>query len=258
MVEKRYVLCIILIVYVRKENFLMNQETKKKKNIHENHRARMRETIKKTGVGNIPDINLLEYLLFYSIPRKDTNEIAHRLLDTFGSLNGVLNASYEQLLEVEGMGESSALLISLIPGISRRYIESAEKKKINLSEPSDAMEYIKSKFFGEKREVFYMVCLDALGNLINCCKLGEGNPETVVLDKRSILETAFRNNADTVIFAHNHPNGVAAPSRRDIETTDEMQNIFRKCGIRMIDHIIVAKGEALSLASTTKYSILFK
>ncbi|MBO5859623.1 MAG: DNA repair protein RadC [Clostridia bacterium] len=236
----------------------MNQDTNKKKNVHENHRARMRETIRKTGVESIPDINLLEYLLFYSIPRKDTNEIAHNLLNTFGSLNGVLNASYEQLLGVDGMGESSALLISLIPGISRRYIESAEKKKVNLSEPSDAVEYIKSKFFGEKNEVFYILCLDALGNLINCCKLGDGNHQTVMLDKRGILETAFRNNADTVIFAHNHPNGVAAPSRKDIETTDEMQNLFRKCGIRLVDHIIVANGETLSLASTTKYSILFR
>ncbi len=238
--------------------FLMKQETNKKKNVHENHRARVRETIRKTGIGNIPDINLLEYLLFYSIPRKDTNEIAHRLLDTFGSLNGVLNADYEQLLEVEGMGENSALLISLIPGISRRYIESGEQKKINLSEPSDVMEYVKSKFFGEKKEVFYMLCLDAFGNLINCCKLGEGNPETVVLDKRSLLEIAFRNNADTVIFAHNHPNGVAAPSRKDIETTDEMQSLFSKCGIRLADHIIAAKNETVSLASTSKYSVLFR
>lgn len=235
----------------------MNQETNKKKNVHENHRARVRETIRKTGVGNIPDINLLEYLLFYSIPRKDTNEIAHRLIDTFGSLNGVFNADYEQLLEVEGMGESSALFISMIPGISRRYIESAEKRRINLSEPSDAMEYVRTKFFGEKKEVFYMICLDALGNLINCCKLGEGNPETVVFDKRSVLETAFRNNADKVIFAHNHPNGIAAPSRNDIETTNEMQSLLRKCGIRLADHIIVAGSEALSLASTEKYSILF-
>ena len=235
----------------------MNQETKKKKNVHENHRARMRETIKKTGVGNIPDINLLEYLLFYSIPRKDTNEIAHRLLDTFGSLNGVLNASYEQLLEVEGMGESSALLISLIPGISRRYIESAEKKKINLSEPSDAMEYIKSKFFGEKREVFYMVCLDALGNLINCCKLGEGNPETVVLDKRSILESAFRNNADTVIFAHNHPDGIAAPSKEDLILTNSLSSVLSGVGIRLADHIIVAGNDAISLASIDKFKPLF-
>ena len=235
----------------------MNQETNKKKNVHENHRARVRETIRKTGVSNIPDINLLEYLLFYSIPRKDTNEIAHSLLDTFGSLNGVLNASYEQLLEVEGMGESSALLISLIPGISRRYIESAEKKKINLSEPSDAMEYIKSKFFGEKKEVFYMLCLDALGNLINCSKLGEGNPETVVLDKRALLETAFRNNADTVVFAHNHPNGIAAPSKEDLNMTSDFSSLFKKVGIRLADHIIVGGSDVISLASVPKFKPIF-
>lgn len=236
----------------------MNQQTDKKENIHKNHRARMRETIRKTGVAGLPDINLLEYLLFHSISRKDTNEIAHRLLNTFGSLNGVFNASYEQLLEVEGMGESSALLISLIPGISRRYVESGESKKINLSESEDAVDYIKTKYYGEKKEVFYMLCLDVLGNLINCCKLGEGTPETVLVDKRNILETAFRNKADTVIFAHNHPNGIAAPSRDDIDMTGDLTAIFRKVGVRIADHIIVAGNDALSLASVSKYSVMFK
>ena len=232
--------------------------SQQKENVHKNHRSRVRETIRKTGVANIPDINLLEYLLFYSIPRKDTNEIAHKLLDAFGSLNGVLNASYEQLLEVEGMGENSALLISLIPGICRRYVESGEGKKINLSEPEDAVNYIKTKYYGEKNEVFYMLCLDALGNLINCCKLGEGTAETVLVDKRTVLETAFRNKADTVIFAHNHPNGVAAPSKADGETTGEFATIFLKVGIRLADHIIVAGNDAISLATTGKYTVLFR
>jgi DNA repair protein RadC len=229
-----------------------------KENIHKNHRSRVRETIRKTGVASIPDINLLEYLLFYSIPRKDTNEIAHKLLDTFGSLNGVLNASYDQLLEVDGMGENSALLISLIPGICRRYVESGESKRINLSEPADAVKYIKTKYYGETKEVFYMLCLDVMGNLINCCKLGEGTPETVLLDKRTVLETAFRNKADTVIFAHNHPNGVAAPSRADVDTTSEFINIFRKVGIKLADHIIIAGNDAISLATTGRYSVAFK
>lgn len=235
----------------------MSQETVKKENVHKNHRARMRQTIKKTGVENIPDINLLEYLLFYSIPRKDTNEIAHNLLDTFGSLSGVLNASYEQLLEVEGMGENSALLISLIPGISRRYVESGEKKRINLSEPEEAAEYLRTKYFGAKKEIFYMLCLDATGNLLNCCKLGEGIPENVLIDKRQALEAAFRSKADTVIFAHNHPNGIAAPSKDDIDMTGDFIGIFRKVGIRVADHIIIAGNDYLSLASLQKYSIMF-
>lgn len=232
--------------------------SQQKENVHKNHRSRMRATIRQTGIESIPDINLLEYLLFYSISRKDTNEIAHNLLDAFGSLNGVLNASYEQLLEVEGMGENSALLISLIPGICRRYVESGEGKKINLSEPEDVVNYIKTKYYGENKEVFYLLCLDALGNLINCCKLGEGTAETVLFDKRSVLETAFRNKADTVIFAHNHPNGVAAPSKTDMDTTGEFVLLFRKVGIRLADHIIIAGNDAISLATTGKYTVLFR
>lgn len=217
----------------------------------------MRETIRKTGVDAISDVNLLEYMLFYSIPRKDTNEIAHRLLDAFGSLNGVFNATYEQLLNVEGMGENSALFISLIPGLCRRYIESGYSKKINLSEPEDMLEYIKSKYYGEVKEVAYVVCLDALGNLLNCFKLGEGSAETVSFDKRAILEMVLRVKADAVVLAHNHPNGVAAPSKDDVNVTTEFTTVFRKVGIKFVDHIIIAGNDAFSFATSYKYSKLF-
>ena len=228
-----------------------------KNNPHENHRARVRETFRKAGVEGMPDHNLLELILFYSIPRKDTNEIAHRLIETFGSLNAVFNASYERLMDVEGVGESSALLISMIPGICRRYIEGNEAKKITLCETEDVKKYIASKYYGCKVEVFYMLCLDAVGNLINCCKLGEGTTGSVTLDKRIVLETAFRNNADTVIFAHNHPNGIAAPSREDIMMTDEFNTLFRGVGIKLADHLIVGSDDILSMASVPKMRSLF-
>lgn len=226
-------------------------------NLHQNHRARLRETFRKAGVEGMPDHNLLEFLLFYSIPRKDTNEIAHRLIKTFGSLSGVFDASYEQLIEVEGMGESSALLISTVPGICRKYLEDKNKGKINLSEPRIAQEYVVKKYYGCKIEVFYMICLDAVGNLINCCKLGEGTPGSVLIDKRRVLETAFRNNADKVIFAHNHPNGIAAPSKEDLAMTGELASLLAGVGIRLADHIIVADEEALSLACVEKFTTLF-
>lgn len=228
-----------------------------KNNPHENHRARVRETFRKAGVEGMPDHNLLELILFYSIPRKDTNEIAHRLIDTFGSLNAVFNAPYERLMDVEGIGESSALLISMIPGICRRYIEGNEAKKITLYDTEDVKKYIVSKYYGCKNEVFYMLCLDAVGNLINCCKLGESTIGSVTLDKRTVLETAFRNNADTVIFAHNHPNGIAAPSREDIRMTDEFNTLFRGVGIKLADHLIVGSDDILSLASVPKMKTLF-
>ncbi len=233
-------------------------ENSKKTNPHQNHRARLRETFRKAGVEGMLDHNLLEFLLFYSIPRKDTNELAHNLINTFGSLNRVFDATYEQLVEVEGMGESSALLISMIPGICRRYVEGKTKGKINLSEPDAATEYIKNKFYGCKQEVFYMLCLDTAGNLINCIKIGEGNSGSVLVDKRAILESAFRTNADKVIFAHNHPGGVAAPSKDDLAMTSEFSSLLSGVGIRLADHIIVAEDETLSLASVAKFYPLFR
>ena len=152
----------------------MSEKNRKVNNPHENHRARLRETFRKAGVEGLPDHNLLELLLFYSIPRKDTNELAHKLLTAFGSLNGVFDASYEQLMEVEGIGESSALLISIIPAVCRRYVEGTVSGKINLSERDAASDYIIKKYYGNNKvEVFYMLCLDSVGNLINCCKLSK-------------------------------------------------------------------------------------
>ena len=226
-------------------------------NPHVNHRARLRETFRKVGIDKMPDHNVLELLLFYSIPRKDTNEIAHRLLATFGSLDRVFNAPYERLLEVEGMGENSALLISLVPGLCRRYLESSAEKKINLSDAEKMKEFVAAKFYGCDVERFYLVCLDAMGTLINCCELGTGTTGTVVIDKRATLETAFRNNADTVIFAHNHPNGIAAPSKEDINMTSDFVSLFKKVGIRLADHIIVGGTDVISLAETQKFRPIF-
>ena len=206
----------------------------------------------------MPDHNLLELLLFYSIPRKDTNELAHRLIATFGSLNGVFDASYEQLLEVEGIGESSALLLSAVPAVCRRYIEGSVSGKQNLADPEDAIAYVVKKFYGNNKvESFYVLCLDGVGNLINCCKMGEGSAGSVIIDKRIVLETAFRNKADKIIFAHNHPNGVAAPSRDDIVLTSELSTLLNGVGIRLVDHIIVAGGDSVSLASVEKFRPLF-
>ncbi len=206
----------------------------------------------------MPDHNLIELLLFYSIPRKDTNELAHKLIDAFGSLKGVLNAPYERLIEIEGMGESSALLISLIPGICRRYVDClSDSKKINLSDPEAAKEFVSTKFFGYSHEVFYMICLDATGNLINCCKLAEGTNENVIIDKRKTLEIAIRNKADKVIFAHNHPNGIAAPSKKDLEMTHTLSYVLSDFGIRLVDHFIVTDNDAISLASIKKLQPYF-
>lgn len=236
----------------------MEEKNIKKDNPHKNHRSRLRETFRRAGADGMPDHNILELLLFYSIPRKDTNELAHKLITEFGSLNRVFDASYEQLLDVDGMGESSALLISMIPGICKRYIEGKTKGKINLSDPADAQNYLKEKFYGCKTEVFYLLCLDAYGNLINCCKLSEGTSGTVLVDKRDVMQAAIRNDAEKVILSHNHPKGIAVPSREDLELTNEFSTLLTSVGIKVVDHIIVAGNDTISLASVEKFRILFR
>ncbi len=235
----------------------MLNEKIKNDNPHKNHRSRLRDTFRKAGVDGLPDHNILEFLLFYSIPRKDTNELAHKLIAEFGSLSRVFDATYEQLMDIDGIGESSALLISMIPGLCRRYSEGKSKGRVNLSERENAEKYLVEKYYGCKTEIFYMLCLDATGNLINCCKLGEGTPETVLIDKRYVMQLAFRNDADKIIFAHNHPKGIAAPSRNDLELTNEFSTLFASVGIRLVDHIIVAGNDTLSLASVQKFKKLF-
>ena len=246
-------LAIIFLIIILKEIKMGSSNN----NAHKDHRSRVRDTYRKNGIENIPDHNLLEFILFYSIPRKDTNEIAHKLIDTFGSLNGVFDAQYERLLEVEGVGESTALLLTSIPDICKRYVDGAYSKKINLAEPEKAMEYVKTRFYGFKKEVFFVLCLDSAGNLINTCKMGEGTSDSVAVDKRAVLETVLRNNADTVIIAHNHPGGVAAPSREDLILTNDLSAVLRNVGIRLADHIIAGADDIISLASVPKFSPYF-
>ncbi len=229
----------------------------KEKNPHMEHRKRLRKTFRKVGAEDMPEHNVLELLLFYSIPIKDTNGLAHKLINRFGSLNGVFDASYEQLLEVEGVGENTALLLSLIPSVCRRYAEGKRKGKIKLTEPSAVAEYMTEKYYGIKNEIVYMLFLDATGTLINCCKIAEGIPNQVAIDKMTVIEAAIRAKADKVIMVHNHPSGVAAPSRHDLETTSEIKSMFRELGIVLADHIIITEDDYLSLASLPKFSTFF-
>lgn len=105
--------------------------------------------------------------------------------------------------------------------------------------------------------MFYLVCLDGMGNLINCAKLGEGTITDVLVDTRAVVETAFRNNAVSVVFAHNHPNGIAAPSNDDINVTSKFALVLSSMSIHLIDHLIVANGECHSLASIPRYAPIF-
>lgn len=218
--------------------------------IHDGHRERLRQSFLEHGLESMNDINALELLLFYAVPRRDTNETAHLLLERFGNLDGVFSASFEELREVEGIGSCAASLITLIPEIMKKSRISKVREIKQIRNSADAGEYLLPRFMNEKDEVVYLLCLDAKRAVICCTEMGRGVVNTVDANIRRIVEKALKVRASSVIIAHNHPDGVAIPSREDDIFTKCLYNALDTVGIRLEDHVIVADDDYISFADT--------
>lgn len=202
------------------------------------------------GLDNFNDVNVLELLLFYAIPRKDTNELAHALLDHFGSLDRIFEASVPELEEVPGIGENTALLITLVPQITRRYLMAKGNCICSITSSAEAGKYLVPRLMFEKEEKLLLLCLDAKKSVISCVSLGSGVINAVDVNVRKVVENAVRNRASSVILAHNHPSGVALPSREDERITREIASALKLVGIPLDDHIIVAGDDFVSFADS--------
>ena len=217
----------------------------------------VRERFLSMGLQNFPPHNVLELLLSHTIPKRDTCKIARFLLDQFGSLTDVLDASVEELCQVPGVGENSALLIHLVVQLAKRYYSEQGNEKISFDSTESFRRFVLSQFIGIKTEVAFLLCLNSATQLLRCCKVSIGTQYSVSLDSRTLLETAFRQNATKVILAHNHPNGIATPSQNDINYTENATRLFRDVRIQLLDHLIVADSDCFSMASHPKYARIF-
>ncbi len=218
--------------------------------VHDGHRDRLRQSYLEHGLMSMNDINALELLLFYAIPRRDTNEIAHRLLDRFGSLDDVFSAPAEELQEVEGIGENAAALLTLIPEIMKKSRVSKAREIRQIRSSDDAGAYLLPYFLNERDEVVYLLCLDTKRCVICCTEMGRGVVNSVDTGIRRIVEKALKVRACSAILAHNHPDGIALPSREDEVFTRALYNALETVGIRLEDHIIVAEDDYTSMADT--------
>lgn len=221
--------------------------------IHDGHRQRLRQRFQQDGLDNFDKINVLELLLFYAIPRQDTNEIAHRLLDRFGSLENVLDAKVEDLITVKGISDNAATYLTLISAVSRYYLA----KKADLGEPLDTVEaycnVLVPQFLGRRNEMVYMLCLDAKCKMINCRLVGEGGINSANLPTRKIVEIALAANASMVVLAHNHPGGLAVPSQEDIYSTKQLAQVLHSMDVVLLDHVVVADAESVSMVQSGHY-----
>lgn len=215
--------------------------------VHDGHRERVRQTFVESGLDSFNDIKSLELLLFFSRVNGDTNPLAHKLLERFKTLSGVLSASYEDLLEVDGVGENTAVLIKLVPELVKKAAVLDKRKKKQITSPSAAAEFLIPFFMFEENEKILILCLDSSKKVINCEELSRGVVNTVDINSRLVAETALRYKASSVILAHNHPDGNTSPSTEDVSTTKAILKSLALIGIQLVDHIIVSNDDYSSL-----------
>lgn len=218
--------------------------------MHDGHREKMRLRFLNTGLAGFADHEALELLLYYTIPRQDTNPIAHRLMERYGSLSAVLSAPMEDLQKVEGVGKRGAVLLNLIPQLNQKARLATVGQDTILNSTEKAGRYLLERFAGEKNEVIYQLCLDRKGKLVACKRLGEGGASAADLNVRKMIENAILSSASAVILAHNHPSGIALPSQEDYVTTRRVKTALSAIGVTLIDHIIVADEDFVSLADS--------
>ncbi|MBE6597465.1 MAG: DNA repair protein RadC [Ruminococcaceae bacterium] len=212
----------------------------KEKEMHAGHRERMTEKLIENGHWIFNDHEILEILLFFSIPRKNVNETAHLLLGQFGTLQGVLDADISDLCSVEGIGMKSALLIKVVAAISARASAPVQDKRQALSSFDSVSKYLASLFQGEGREKLYMISLSPAYKVISKKLIFTGTVAYSEANVEKIAREAVKSNARYVIIAHNHPHGVAIPSDTDIESTMRLSEVLKHIDVELIDHFVVA------------------
>ncbi len=221
--------------------------------MHDGHRKRLKERFLLEGLDNFSDVQVLELLLFYAIPRKDTNPIAHQLLARFGSLSQVLEAPVEELQKVEAIGPNAAVLLHFSTALGRYYLVDRAMQNTVLSTTEKCGEFLAPFFHGRRNETVYLLCLDAKCKLLCCREVSEGSVNSASVSPRKVVEIALAANATTVVLAHNHPSGIAVPSAEDVQTTYRVANALDTVEITLADHIIVADGDFTSMVHSGYY-----
>ncbi len=215
--------------------------------MHEGHRKRMRERFRKEGLDGFADHEVLELLLFYGRARGDVNPLAHTLMDTLGSLQGVLEAKPDQLMAVPGVGEETATLLSFVLPMFRRYTACLCRDRKRLDTREAAKQFCKSLLSGWRTERLYVICLDADNQLLGQRLIAEGTTGGVPVQPRLVVETALNLNARGVVLCHNHPGGTDWPSVEDIASTEQIWLLLKGLEIDLLDHIIVAGEKTYSM-----------
>lgn len=232
-------------VILKREEDKMADQTNN--NLHAGHRERMRVRFEKEGADHFDSHQLLEMYLFSALPRRDTNEIAHRLIERFGSLEGVFMADRCDLVLVDGISDKTASMISLTAALIRRMAQESYHPPKTYHSFEDIVRYLRSMYVGTTVERVYLLLFDNGMKLLGCELLDVGTVNQANINARKIMEYAIKRNASSVLLAHNHPGGIAVPSAEDVATTNFLYHTLLPLGVTLIDHVIVGKDTVMPI-----------
>ncbi len=229
-----------------------------KKNVHSEHRKRVKANVIKNGFSQLEEHKLLELMLFYSIPRKDTNELAHKLINEFGSFEEIFKANIEQLKKVDGVGENTAVMLASMGETFYRLSRAKPPKKRSFKSTDDLKELATALLQGENAEKIILMCFDETRKLKRYTTVSVGDKVSSEFDMKTIIKNLVDSESSIAVLAHNHPASSAEPSANDIDSTRMICVTLRKIGYALADHIIVGEdGEAYSMHLDPRFSAMF-
>jgi len=223
--------------------------------IHNYHRIKMREFFLQRGVDDLPPQTVIELILHYSTEKGDMRPLAEKYINRFGSIKGVLNAEYEELIDVAGSDEVSASLICLCRLIMRRYLRETTQKLTRISNTTALKDYCKSLFIGKSKEVLYCLYFNDRMELAGSEEIATGLGSSINVPVRDIAECVMRYKCDRIVLTHNHPGGADMPSPADRETTKIIRKSLASLSIELIDHIIVGRDGVTSMRESGFFSM---
>lgn len=215
---------------------------------HGGHRARMRQRFSRQGLDGFADHEVLELMLFYAIPQRNVNPLAHMLLERFGSFHAVLDAPAEELMKVDGVGEYAAALLTLFAAVSARLQRSRAGERVMLRNRREAQDYCIRLMQGLRQEHMMAICLNGQMQVIADALIARGSLSEVPAYPRIVADTVLRHNAHSVVLCHNHPGGSCIPSHGDMAVTARLGALLESIEVALADHIIVADGQAFSMS----------
>jgi DNA repair protein RadC len=223
----------------------------KPENLNKNHRSRMRKRYLECGFAAFQEHEILEMLLFYALPRVNTNPIAHQLLNTFHSLAGVMDADVSELKKIPGIQDNAAIFLKMLPEVFRCYQISHEKEvanrfRVDEEHMAEMKQHLRNLYTGVVREKVVLISLDNDDRIIDQTFVSEGSAGVAGVSVRAIAEIAMKNNAARVIVAHNHPDAPSMPSNDDMFFTKNLYAALHHLNIELDDHFIVGQNDVLS------------